>query len=57
MGGDVLGQTGKQHTEVGLPHFQGWIEGESSSRKLIKASKRKMILAMMPAEQFLLRRL
>jgi hypothetical protein len=41
MGGNVLGQTDKQHTEVGLPHFQGWIKGESSIAQAEKGEQKE----------------
>jgi len=41
MGDDVLGQTDKQHTEVGLPHFQGWIKGESSIAQAEKGEQKE----------------
>jgi hypothetical protein len=41
MGGDVLGQTNKQHTEVGLPHIQGWIERESSIARAEKGKQKE----------------
>ena len=40
-GGDVLDQTDKQHTEVGLPHIQGWIEGESFITRAEKAEQKE----------------
>jgi hypothetical protein len=41
MGGNVLGQTDKQHTEVGSLHIQGWIKGESSIARAEKASQKE----------------
>jgi len=41
MGGDVLGQTAKQHTEVGSLRFQGWIEGESSIAQAEKGEQKE----------------